>query len=98
MELADALPLAAVLAAVLAPLAREYADFRSSGLSRAGAVATTLLVLPAVALGLVASLPLAATPAAQWGATVAVAIAAYSLGASAVRAAREPSRAPRRHA
>ncbi|MGH3024473.1 MAG: hypothetical protein ACRDNI_12520 [Gaiellaceae bacterium] len=71
---------------VLVPLAREYCDFRRSwGLSRGAALAVTALVLPAVAVGIAAALPLAERPYVQWGVTVAVALAAYSLAVRAVQ-------------
>jgi hypothetical protein len=71
---------------VLVPLAREYADFRRSwGLGRLAALGLTGLVLPAAALGILAAAPLAGRPWLQWGVTVAVALAAYSLSVRAVR-------------
>jgi len=81
---------------VLAPLAREYADFRRAwGLGRAAALGVTGLVVPAVGIGVVVALPLAAWPYAQWGATIAASLAAYSLAVHAVEAAVEPARARR---
>ena len=78
-------PLAAV---VLVPLAREYAEFRSEwGLGRVGALATTLLVLPALSLGLAVSSSLARDPALQWTMTVVVTVATYSVTTSAFRSA-----------
>ena len=68
---------ALVAGLVLVPLAREYADFRRSwGLGRAAALGVTGLVVPAVALGVLAATPLAGRPWLQWGVTVAVALAA----------------------
>ena len=82
------MPILAVACLVLVPLAREYADFRRSwGLGRAAALGVTGLVVPAVVLGIVAAAPLAEWPYAQWGVTVAVALAAYSLAVRAARAA-----------
>jgi hypothetical protein len=82
----DALGILVVAGLVLVPLAREYVDFRRSwGLGRAAALGVTGLVVPAAALGVVAAAPLAARPWLQWGATVAVALAAYSLSVRAVR-------------
>ena len=86
------LALAAVGALVVVPLGREYRDFRASwNLSRLGALMTTLLVVPAFAVALAVSLPLAEMPAAQWTATVLVTLAAYSVGTSAVRTAVAPA-------
>lgn len=85
----------AVAGLVLVPLAREYADFRRAwGLGRAAALGVTGIVLPAVALGIAAAAPLGQWPYAQWGVTVAVALAAYSLAVRTVGAAIEPARAP----
>jgi hypothetical protein len=82
----NALGILVVAGLVLVPLAREYVDFRRSwGLGRAAALGVTGLVVPAAALGVVAAAPLAARPWLQWGATVAVALAAYSLSVRAVR-------------
>jgi hypothetical protein len=67
------------------PLAREYADLRrTSGLSRAGALGTTALVVPSFTVGLVLSLPLSAQPALQWLTIVCATIAVYSLAARAI--------------
>jgi hypothetical protein len=76
----------ALLAVVLAiPLAREYVDLRRScGLARLQALATTILVLPASAVGAVLTSPLGSYPAAQWTATVLFALFAYSLAARAM--------------
>lgn len=64
MELAHLVIIAPLAAVVLLPLAREYADFRNEwGLSRVAALATTLLVLPALAVGLSVSLAFAQEPA-----------------------------------
>lgn len=85
----------ALAAFVIVPLVREYADFRRSrGLGRLGSLGVTGLVVPAVGVGLVAAQPLASWPFVQWGATVAVALAAYSLAVRAVVGAIEPRRAP----
>ena len=84
----------AVAGVVLVPLVREYVEFRRSwGLGPAAALATTLLVLPAVAVGLAVSAPLAGWPFVQWGVTVAAALAAYSLAVRAVEATLAPERA-----
>ena len=85
--------LLAIGAVVLVPLAREYADFRSSwGLGRAGALGTTALVLPAFAVSFGLSLPLASRPALQWAATVGATLVVYSLAVRAVENAVEPAR------
>ena len=87
------------IAIVLAiPLAREYTDLRRGcGLARLPAVATTTLVLPASAAGIVVTSPLASHPAAYWTAMVLFALLAYSLAARAIvarasSAATAPSR------
>lgn len=83
---------------VLVPLVREYADFRRSrGLGRGSAVLTTLLVVPSVGVGIAVALPFGAWPYAQWGVTVAAALAVYSLAVRAVWGTVEPERvsAPR---
>jgi hypothetical protein len=86
----------AVAGLVLVPLAREYADFRRAwGLGRAAALGVTGLVVPAVGIGVVVALPLAAWPYVHWGVTIAASLAAYSLAVSAVEAAVEPARARR---
>ena len=96
MEMGSVVALGAVAALVLVPLAREYADFRTEwGLGRLKALATTLLVFPALAFGIAVSLPLAEEPAAQWTATVILTLLAYSLVTSAVRSSRASARAPR---
>jgi hypothetical protein len=91
-----------ILAAiVLAPLVRECRDLRRSfGLSRIAAFATTGLVLPAFGMATVTALPLAAHPAAQWVAIVAMTLVVYSAAtraivASASRPAIAPSRSTR---
>lgn len=85
--------LLAIGAVVLVPLAREYADFRRSwGLGRAGALATTALVLPAFAVSFALSLPLASRPALQWAAIVGATLVVYSLAVRAVENAVEPAR------
>jgi len=85
----------ALAALVVVPLFREYADFRRAwGLGRLAALGLTGLVVPAVAVGLTLALPFAAWPFAQWGVTVAAALAVYSLAVRAVGAAIEPERAP----
>ena len=85
--------LLAIGAVVLLPLAREYVDFRRSlGLGRAGALATTMLVLPAFGVGFALSLPLASRPAVQWAAIVGSTLIVYSLAVRAVENAVEPAR------
>jgi hypothetical protein len=78
----------ALLAAIIfVPLAREYGDLRRSfGLSRAAALATTSLVLPAFAVGLTLALPLESQPALQWLATVVGTLVVYSLATRAIAA------------
>jgi hypothetical protein len=77
--------LSALAFVLIVPLAREYADLRRTyGLSRAGALGTTALVLPSFAVGLVLSLPLSAQPALQWLAIVCATIALYSIAARAI--------------
>jgi hypothetical protein len=84
----------AVAGLVLVPLFREYADFRRAwGLGRAAALGVTGLVVPAVGIGVVVALPLAAWPYAQWGVTIVVSLAAYSLAVRTVGAAVQPARA-----
>jgi hypothetical protein len=97
MELANLIVFAPLAAAVFVPLAREYAEFRREwGLGRFASLLTTLLVLPALALGFAVSLPLALEPALQWAMTVTVTVAAYSLATSALRAASANGGAPQR--
>lgn len=82
----DAVGILVVAGLVLVPLAREYADFRRSwGFGRAAALGVTGLVVPAVGVGVVAAAPLAGRPWLQWGVTVAVGLAAYSLSVRALR-------------
>ena len=95
MEDANLILLALVGTVVVAPLAREYADLRQAwGLGRLAALATTLLVLPSLGIGLALSLPLAERPTLQWTAVVVVAIVVYSLAAAGVRATAERATAP----
>jgi hypothetical protein len=76
---------------VIAPLGREYLDLRRSwGFGRLAALGTTLLVLPAIGVGLALSLPLASRPVLQWATTVVAALLAYSLFAAVVRISAEP--------
>ena len=85
----------ALAALVVVPLLREYADFRRSrGLGRLAAFGVTGLVIPSVGVGIAAALPLISWPFVQWGVTVAVALAVYSLAVRAILAAIEPRRAP----
>ena len=96
MELANLIVFGLVAAVVLVPLAREYMEFRSEwGFGRVGALATTLLVLPALVLGLAVSGSLAHDPALQWTMTVAVTVGTYSVATSALRSA-AASQSPRR--
>ena len=82
----EVLGILVVAGLVLVPLAREYYDFRrSSGLGRMAALGITGLVFPALTLGVVAASPLAERPWLQWGVTVAVALASYSLAVRAVQ-------------
>jgi hypothetical protein len=84
--------LVALGAVVLLPLAREYVDFRRSwGLGRAGALATTGLVLPAFGAGFALSLPLGSRPGLQWAATVAATVLLYSVAVRAVEQTVEPA-------
>ena len=97
VEHVNLLVLGTLGAVVLIPLAREYVDFRAAGLARTAAVSTTLLLLPALAVGLALALPLAARPAAQWALIVVVTVALYSAAARAIlvrasSAATAPSR------
>lgn len=97
MELGSLLLLAGLAAVVLLPLAREYADLRTTGLARAGALGTMLLLLPALAVGLALALPLGGEPAAQWAVTVVSTVALYSAATRAIfarasSAATAPSR------
>jgi ABC-type Fe3+ transport system permease subunit len=85
----------ALAALVLVPLAREYAKIRDEGLGRLAALATTLLIVPSLAIGLSVSLSLSDHPSVQWMGTVTVTLAAYSLAASALRSL-AASEAPRR--
>ena len=81
-------PLGLVALAVLLPLAGEYADLRRRwGLSRLGATLAASTVVPSLALGVALALPLAERPVLQWGATIAVTLAAYSLTTAALRPA-----------
>jgi len=87
--------LLALGAIVLVPIAWEYADFRRScGLSRLGALATTLLVVPSFAVSLALALPLASRPGLQWVATVVLTVVVYSLATRAVGATVGAARAP----
>ena len=95
MEDANLLLLAVVVTVVVAPLAREYADLRRAwGFGRLAALATTLLVLPSLGVGLALSLPLAERPTLQWTVAVVVAIAIDSLAVAGVRATAERPTAP----
>jgi cobalamin biosynthesis protein CobD/CbiB len=79
--------LALLTGIVLVPLAREYRDLRRSfGLTRVGAFATTLLVVPAFGVAVVLALPFEAHPVAQWLTTVVTTLVAYSLATRAIAA------------
>jgi hypothetical protein len=95
MTLGALLPLAVVAVAVVAPLVREYLAFRREwGAGRLAALGTTFTLVPALALGLALTQPLAGRPALQWLGTVVLTILAYSLATAALRPAVAP--APRR--
>jgi hypothetical protein len=98
MELGNFVAFVPIVAVVLVPLAREYTDFRRSwGLTRTGAFLTTFLVVPAFGLALAVALPLAATPAAHWGAIVVVTLVAYSVGTRVALAAAQAGATTERH-
>jgi hypothetical protein len=86
VEIVSLLLLGILGAIVLVPLAGEYADFRASGLARTAAVSTTLLLLPAFAVGLALALPLSGEPMAQWALTVVATVALYSAATRAILA------------
>jgi divalent metal cation (Fe/Co/Zn/Cd) transporter len=95
MEHLNLILLAVVGTVVVAPLAREYADLRHAwGFGRLAALATTLLVLPSLGVGLTLSLPLAGRPTLQWTTAVVLAMAVYSLAAAGARTAAERRTAP----
>jgi len=84
-------PLGIVGVAVLAPLVREYLEFRREwGLSAPAALLAAGTLFPALGVGIAASLPLAGRPSLQWVATIVVTIAAYSLAVSAFKPDAEP--------
>ena len=90
MERANVILLAIIGGVVVAPLSREYADLRQAwGFGRLAALATTILVLPSLGIGLALSLPLADRPTLQWTVAVAGALVVYSLAAARVRAQAE---------
>ena len=90
MEHTDLILLAVMGTVVVGPLAREYADLRQAwGFGRLAALATTLLVLPSLGVGLTLSLPLADRPTVQWTAAVVAALVVYSLAAAGIRATAE---------
>jgi predicted PurR-regulated permease PerM len=86
MELADLFVVGIVAAVVVFPLAREYQDFRAVGFTRGAALSTTLLLLPALAVGIALALPLGAEPVAQWTMTVVSTVAFYSAATRAILA------------
>jgi hypothetical protein len=93
VTLLAALPVLVILAAVVVPLVREYAELRQDwGFGRLAALGTTSTLFPSLGIGLAVSSPLAGTPALRWLVAVAVTIATYSLALSALR----PSEAPQR--
>jgi hypothetical protein len=95
MEHVHLILIAVVGIVVVAPLAREYADLRQAwGFGRLAALATTLLVLPSLGVGLVLSLPLADRPTLQWTTAVGAAVVFYSLAAAGIRATAERPAAP----
>ena len=73
-------------AVVLFPLAREYADLRTTGIPRAGALGVIALLFPAFAVSLTLALPFADRPALQWAVTVIVTVALYSAATRAILA------------
>jgi hypothetical protein len=77
---------AVVAAVVVLPLAREYKDFRATGFTVSAAVGTTLLLLPALAIGIALAIPLGAEPAVQWAVTVVSTVALYSAATRAILA------------
>ena len=80
------LPLGVVGLLVIVPLTREYADLRRTcGLGRLGALAGSLALLPALALGLAVALRVADAPVLQWAAAVVVTVAAYSAATARLR-------------
>lgn len=86
MGLLNLIVVVIVAAVVLAPLTREYIDFRADGLTRSASLGTTLLLLPALGVGMSVALPLAARPAAQWATMVVVTVTVYSLATRAILA------------
>jgi hypothetical protein len=95
MEHLNLILLAVVGTVVVAPLAREYADLRHArGFGRLAALATTLLVLPSLGVGLTLSLPLAARPTLQWTTAVVLAMVVYSLAVAGARATAERQATP----
>jgi hypothetical protein len=86
VELADIFVVGFLAAVVVLPLAREYQDFRATGLTRGAALSTTLLLLPSLTVGIALALPLRAEPAAQWAATVVLTVALYSAATRAILA------------
>ena len=91
--------LTALAVVLLAPLAREYMDLRRTfGLSRAVALATTALVAPSFAVGVILALPLSGQPALQWAAIVCTTVVVYSVAARAiVSSATDAGTAPSRN-
>ena len=95
MEHLNLILLAVVGTVVVAPLAREYADLRHAwGFGRLAALATTLLVLPSLGVGLTLSLPLAERPTLQWTTAVVLAMVVYSLAAAGARTTAERHAGP----
>ena len=73
-------------AVVLVPLAREYTDLRTTGLTRVSALGAIALLFPAFAVSLTLALPFADRPALQWAVTVIVTVALYSAATRAILA------------
>jgi hypothetical protein len=93
MTVLSLLPVLVVAAAVVVPLAYEYAGLRREwGIGRLGAMAATSTLFPALGLGLALSLPLDGVPIVRWLAAVTVTIAAYSLALAALRPIAAPER------
>jgi uncharacterized membrane-anchored protein len=91
--------LTVIAAMVIAPLAREYLDFRHAwGLGRMGALGITALVLPSFAVGFGLALPLHDHPGIQWVAAVLATLVVYSLAVRRIEEVVEasPARAQER--
>ncbi len=96
MSFGNAVPLLVIGVAIVAPLLREYGEFRRDwGLGRLGASVAALTLFPALGVGFAVSLPLAQTPPLQWLAIVILTLVAYSVATAAMRSA-VAREAPRR--